>query len=151
MPPRTQREISHFISLVKGMALVNAPFRMKGDKIVATNKDVDEVMKLWDVIGESMFYGVPPQALEFYKRYVLVAYHKINDGATKKKGVTYDQIASEYFRQTGNYPNLDMVRKMFIPALQCASLISYDKDEDDRRQLLVTPLVLFGNELEEKA
>ncbi len=148
MPPRTQREISHFISLVKGMALVNAPFRMKGGKIVATNKDVDEVMKLWDVIGESMFYGVPPQALEFYKRYVLVAFIKRNDGSSKKKGVTYDQIASEYFKQTGSYPNLDMVRKMFIPALQCASLISYDKDEDDRRQMLVTPLVFFDDKLE---
>lgn len=148
MPPRTQREISHFISLVKGMALVNAPFRMKDGKIVATNKDIDEVMKLWDVIGESMFYGVPPQALEFYKRYVLATYIKHNDGVSKKKGVTYDQIASEYFRQTGSYPNLDMVRKMFIPALQCASLISYDKDEDDRRQMLVTPLVFFGDKLD---
>ena len=151
MPPRTQREIGHFISLVKGMALVNAPFRMKNGKVVATNKDVDEAMKLWKEIGESMYYGVPPQALDFYKKYVLAAYAKVNEGLAKKKGVSYDQIASEHYKQTGSYPNLDMVRKMFIPSLQCASLISYDKDEDDKRQMLVTPLVFFDDKLEKEA
>lgn len=148
MPPRTQREIGHFISLVKGMALVNAPFRMQNGRIVATKTDVNEAMKLWKVIGEAMFYGVPPQALEFYKKFILAAFNKANEGLAKKKGITYDQIAAEYFEQTGSYPNLDMVRKMYIPALKCASLISYDKDDDDRRQMLVTPLVFFDDELE---
>ncbi len=148
VPPRTQREIGHFISLVKGLALVNAPFRTKNGKIIASNKDIDEAMKLWAGISESMFYGVPPQALDYYKKYILPAYTKANEGRAKKKGVTYDQIAAEYFKQTGSYPNLDMVRKMIIPALQCATLISYDKDEDDRRQMLVTPLITIGGELE---
>lgn len=148
MPPRTQREIGHFISLVKGMALVNAPYRMQNGRIVATKTDVNEAMKLWKVIGEAMFYGVPPQALEFYKKFILAAFNKANEGLAKKKGITYDQIATEYFEQTGSYPNLDMVRKMYIPALKCASLISYDKDDDDRRQMLVTPLVFFDDELE---
>ena len=142
-PPRVQRQIGHFISLVKGMALLNAPFRMAGNKIVATKKDIDEATKLWYAISESMFYGVPPQALDFYKNCIIPAYYVINEARTKKKGITYDELANYYFKQTGSYPNLDMVRKMFIPALQCASLISYDKDEDDKRQMLITPLVFF--------
>lgn len=147
-PPRVQRQIGHFISLVKGIALLNAPFRMVGDKIVANNIDVDEAMKLWNVISESMFYGVPPQALDFYKNYVISAHRTINESREKKKGITYDELANYYFKKTGSYPNLDMVRKMFIPALQCASLISYDKDEDDKRQMLIEPLVFFDKELE---
>lgn len=147
-PPRVQRQIGHFISLVKGMALLNAPFRMVGDKIVATNKDIDEAMKLWGVISESMFYGVPPQALDFYKNYIIPAYNAINGARENKKGITYDELANYYFKVTGSYPNLDMVRKMFIPALQCASLISYDKDENDKRQMLIEPLVFFDKELE---
>ena len=147
-PPRTQRQIGHFMSLVKGMALLNAPSRMVGNRIVAINKDIDEAMKLWSVISESMFYGIPPQALDFYKIYVIPAYHTINESREKKKGITYDELANYYFKRTGSYPNLDMVRKMFIPALQCASLISYDKDEDDKRQMLIKPLVFFDKELE---
>lgn len=147
-PPRVQRQIGHFISLVKGMALLNAPFRMVGNKIVATNKDVDEAMKLWSVISESMFYGVPPQALDYYKNYIIPAYRTINETRKNKKGITYDELANYYFKKTGGYPNLDMVRKMFIPALQCASLISYDKDEDDKRQMLIKPLVFFDEGLE---
>lgn len=147
-PPRVQRQIGHFISLVKGLALLNAPFRMTNGKIVAINKDVDEAIKLWRVISESMFYGVPPQALDFDKQYIIPAYNAANKARNKKKGITYDELATYHFKQTGNYPNLDMVRKMFIPALQCASLISYNKDEDDRRQMLITPLVFLDESLE---
>ncbi|MBP5512774.1 hypothetical protein J6X73_01245 [Candidatus Saccharibacteria bacterium] len=147
-PPRVQRQIGHFISLVKGIALLNAPFRMVGDKIIATNKDVDEAMKLWSVINESMFYGVPPQALDFYKNFVIPAYRLKNKTDGGEKGITYDELAHYHFEQTGNYPNLEMVRKMFIPALQCASLISYEKDDDDKRQMLIKPMVFFDNTLE---
>ena len=128
--------------------MLNAPFRMTNGKIVAINKDVDEAIKLWRVISESMFYGVPPQALDFDKQYIIPAYNAANKARNKKKGITYDELATYHFKQTGNYPNLDMVRKMFIPALQCASLISYDKDEDDRRQMLITPLVFLDESLE---
>ena len=149
-PPRAQRQIGHFMSLVKGVALLNAPFRMVGDKVVATNKDVDEAKKLWDAISESMFYGVPPQALDFYKNDVMRAYNVVNMVRAKKRGVTYDELAKEHYKRAGNFPNLDMVRKMFIPALQCAGLISYEKDDDDKRQMLITPLVFFDENLEEK-
>lgn len=147
--PKAQREISHFISLVKAMALVNAPFRMKGDKLVATNKDVDEAMKLWTPLRESMLHGVSPQILSFYRKYVLAAYRAKNEGVTTKaKGVTYDEIRAEYYRQTGSFPNMENMRKQYIPALKTAALISCNKDEDDKRQIVVTPLVFFEDDID---
>lgn len=147
--PKAQREISHFISLVKAMALVNAPFRMQDGRLVATNKDVDEAIKLWGPLSESMSHGVSPQALEFYRKYVLGAYYAKNNGTPDKaKGVTYDEIRAEFYRQTSTYPNMENIRKQYIPALKTAALISCDKDEDDRRQKIVMPLVLSDDSME---
>lgn len=150
--PKVQREISHFISLVKAMALINAPFRMVNGRIVATNKDIDEAVKLWKPLSESMSYGVSPQVLGFYKKYILPAYRiKNQDNATCSKGVTYDEIRAEYYRKTGSYPNMENVRKQYIPALKTAALISYSKDEDDGRQKIITPLEFFEDDLDKRA
>ena len=149
--PKTQREVQHFISLVKAMALVNARFRMIDGKIVTTNKDVDEAMKLWGPLSKSMSYGISPQVFSFYKDIILSAYTKKNEGSTQKKGVTYDEIRTEYYIQTGSYPNMENIRKQYIPALKTAALVSCDKDEDDKRQNIVTPLEFFDNGMEEKA
>ena len=145
---RNQRDISHFISLVKGMALLNAQFRMTNGVIEATNKDVDEAMKLWGALNESMFYGVSPQVLDYYKMYIIEACRNINEpkGVPREVwSITIDQFTNEYFKLTGSYPNVDLFRKMIIPTLQCAALISYEKDENDKRQKLIKPLVFFDD------
>ena len=150
--PKAQREISHFISLVKAMALVNAPFRQVGNKIIATNKDVDEAMKLWSILSESASYGISPQAYDFYKSYVLGAFQTKNkDQTVKSKGVTYDDIRAEFFRRTGSLPNMDNVRHQYIPALKTAALISCNQDEEDGRRLLFVPLVFPDDKLEKQA
>ena len=145
---RNQRDIGHFISLVKGMALLNAPFRTIDGVIVATNKDVDEAMKLWSVLNESMFYGVSPQVLNYYKMYILQACKNINEpkGLPREVwSITFEQFTGEYFKLTGSYPNVDLFRKMYIPALQSAALITYERDENDKRQKLIKPLVFFDD------
>ena len=150
--PKAQREISHFISLVKAMALINAPFRMVNGKIVATNKDVDEVMKIWSKLSKSMIYGISPQLYEFYRLFILGTYlEKCKNSAVRPKGVTYDEIRKRYYEQTGSYPNMDNIRHQYIPGLTTAALISCDKDEDDRRQKLIIPLVGLDDDLDNKA
>ena len=150
--PKTQREISHFISLVKAMALINAPFRMVDGKIVATNKDVDEAAKLWKPLSICMSYGVSPHLFNFYKTVVLPVYYDKADKyeSDRIKGVTIKEIIDEVFRQTGSLPNPDNLRKQYIPALEAAALIACEKDEYDKRQKLIVPLVLFDRDLEEK-
>jgi len=146
--PKTQREISHFISLVKAVALLNAPFRMVNGKIIAINRDVDEAMKLWVPLSKSMAYGISPQVFSFYNNIILAIYRTNNQSGVSRKGVTYSEICKEYYNQTGSYPNVENIRKQYIPALEIASLISCDKDENDKRQKLIIPLVFFDDELE---
>ena len=145
--PRTQREIAHFMSLAKAMALINAPFRMVNGKIIVQNRDVDEALKLWTPLSQSMSYGVSPQTFNFYKSIILPAYRAKNKYAVQEKGVTYDEIIAEYHSQTGSYPNTENIRKQYVPALKTAALISCNKDEDDKRQKIITPLVFFDGDL----
>lgn len=140
--PKAQREIAHFISLVKGLALINAPFRMKNGKVVATRKDVDEAMKIWNELSKSMIYGISPQAFDFYKDFIWGAYiDKCKRSEEAVKGVTYDEVRKWYYQQTGSYPNVDNIRHQYIPALECAALISFGVNEADRRHKLIIPLV----------
>ena len=94
-----------------------------------------------------MFYGVSPQVLDYYKNYILPAHYELNRNSSLKRedwfGMTYDDFSKQYFQRAGSYPNWDNFRKMIIPALQCASLISYERDENDRRNKLIKPLVFF--------
>lgn len=144
LSPKMQRDISHFASIVKAMTLVNAPFRMKDGRLSATRSDIDEAMKLWIPLTESMLYGVSPQLLNFYKSYILPAYYTKNIGnMSKAVGVTYDEIGREFHRKTGRLLNMENLRKQYIPALRTAALISCDKDENDKRKNIVTPLVFF--------
>ena len=140
-----QREISHFISLVKAIALINAPFRLVNGRVVATRKDVDEVMKLWTPISVSMSYGISPQALSFYKDVILPAYYAKKDSIINSTGITLSDISKEYYNQIGNYPNMENIRKQYIPVLETASLIKCEKSKDDKRNKIVIPLVFFDN------
>lgn len=150
--PKAQREISHFISLVKGMALINAPFRMVDGQLTTTRKDVDEAMKLWEPLSKNISFGVSAQTFDFYKNIILTAYFKKNENnAGPAKSVTYRDIAKEYFSQYGSYPNMENIRKQYVPALEIASLISYSKGSDnDKRMSSIMPLVFFNDDMEEQ-
>ena len=146
--PKTQREVSHFISLVKGMALINAPLRMTDGKIITTNKDVDEAVKLWKPLSKCMSYGISPQLLDFYESIILPAYYakKEKHEGIKIKGITFKEIIDEYFSQNGSLPNTENIRKQYIPALEAATLIACEKDETDKRQKLIVPLVFVDSD-----
>ncbi len=140
---KDQREIEHFISLVKSIALLNTPFRIKNGRVTATNKDIDQALDIWKDVSESMTYGVSPQALDFYKTYILAACKKANSGSEQKNGITIKELTNTYYETTGCLPNQDMLRKDYLPSLERASLISLDKNPDDMRQTLIVPLEFF--------
>ena len=144
---RNSRDVEHFTSLVKGMALINAPFRMKDGVIVSTKKDIDEALKLWKELSESMRLGIPPHVLDIYKRIILPAYQEIN---REKKlpedmwtGITFEELRVYYSRVNGAHLNMDMYRKNYVPILASASLIEHEADETDKRRKLIKPLVFF--------
>lgn len=54
LKPRHQRDIGRFISLVKCFALLNLWFRKNDNGIIfATDKDIDEAIKLWSFLAEA--------------------------------------------------------------------------------------------------
>lgn len=149
--PGTRRKIKQFIALIKGIALLNAPFRMVNGKIVATNNDVDEAVKLWGVIKESMSYGVAPEILDFYKTYIQQACLETPNFKKGKDGITQDELAMYYFDQNGHAPNFEMIRKAYIPALKRAKIIKYARDEKNGQRWLITPLIFIDDDLDDSS
>ena len=145
--PGTRRKIQQFMALAKGIALLNAPFRMVDGKIIATNKDVDEAVKIWGPIKESMSYGLPQEILNFYKAYIQQACLEKKDFRRGEDGITQDELATYYFDQNGHGPNFEMIKKVYIPTLKRVKFIRYERDKNNGQRWLITPLIFFDDEL----
>ena len=140
---RNQRDAKQFNALIKMHALLNAMHRERnGDDIVAEEQDVQAGLRIWKYLGRSQSYGVPPQTLDFYDQYVVPAYHLKNPSGKTRNGITARELSVYYQKTTEEVLNQDILRKQHIPVLQDAGLIDYEKDENDKRQLLIVPLIL---------
>lgn len=134
---RNQRDAKQFNAFIKMHALFNAMHRKRvGNDIVAEEQDVQAGLRIWGFLGRSQAYGVPPQTLDFYDQYVVPAYRSAGGG------ITIRDLNIYYQKITGEILNQDLLRKQYLPVLQDAGLISYEKDPDDRRQFRIVPLVL---------
>ena len=144
------RKSKQFSGLVKAIALLNAPFRMVDGKVTATKSDIDEAIKLWKIIDESSEFGVPPQALGVYKKGIIPIYFEVNQDKGYEKGewegITLNELSSYYLKREGVPFPADYCKRNYIPALQAASLISYEKGKKDKRKMLITPLVFFDDD-----
>lgn len=150
-PPGAMRGIHKFTALAKAMALINAPFRTVDGKIMMINKDVDEAMKLWEIISGSMAYGLSPQLFSFYKDVILPAWYRKKNNNPRSKGVTLKELRMEYYRQIGSLPNMENMRKKWILELETSDFIECEKsDEGDKREKLIIPQNFFDG-VEEKA
>lgn len=140
--PRHQRDSQHFNSLVKVCALLNAPKReMRDQDLVATKADVDATLGIWNFLGRSQQYGVPPQMLDFYDNMIVPAYIAKRSSVKATIGITIDDLAAYCYGKTGEMLNRDQVRKQYLPVLEQANLISYEKDPNDKRKMIITPLI----------
>ncbi len=140
--PRHQRDSQHFNSLVKVCALLNAPKReMRDQDLVATKADVDAALGIWNFLGRSQQYGVPPQMLDFYDNMIVPAYIAKRSSVKATIGITIDDLAAYCYGKTGEMLNRDQVRKQYLPVLEQANLISYEKDPNDKRKMIITPLI----------
>lgn len=146
-PPGAMRGIHKFTALAKAMALINAPFRTVDGKIMMINKDVDEAMKLWEIISGSMAYGLSPQLFSFYKDVILPAWYRKKNNNPRSKGVTLKELRMEYYRQIGSLPNMENMRKKWILELETSDFIECEKNnEGDRRERLIIPQMLFDGD-----
>lgn len=135
MQPRSQRDIAHIYSLIKGVAMLNAKNRINEDgDVIVQPQDIDAGFQLWRSISRTQVLGVPPAVYDFYEKYIIPAYQKfqasqptqtIND--VIMDGISYEEILTYYYEQTGSIYNSDTFRKQIIPPLKIANLIQIEK------------------------
>ena len=143
---RNQRDAKQFNALIKMHALLNAMHRERvGGDIVAKEQDVQAGLRIWKYLGRSQSFGIPPQTLDFYEQYIVPAFRLKNPSGNTRNGITTRELSIYYQKTAEEVLSNDLLRKQHIPVLQDAGLISYEKDENDKRQLLIIPLILTNN------
>ncbi|MBQ3294133.1 toprim domain-containing protein [Candidatus Saccharibacteria bacterium] len=140
LEPRAQRDIFHLGSLIKAIALLNAPFReMNGNDLTAIQSDVDQAFELWKHLNKSQKYGISPQALDFYNGTILPAYTE-KQKSSSASGITIRELNLYNVKNTGTTLNLNFCRDQYIPVLEASGLISCEKNPDNHRETLIIPL-----------
>lgn len=147
LAPRSQRDIAHLSSLIKAVAMLNAPLRMDASgNIVANDNDIEEGFKLWKSICKTQMIGVPPATYSFYEKFIIPAYEaskeaRKNEPLPHDDGVTHDEISQYYYEKMGTFFSRDTLRKQIIPTLQTAGVISLEKSQIDGRKWLIKPQI----------
>lgn len=147
LAPRSQRDIVHLSSLIKAVAMLNAPLRMDASgNIIANDSDIEAGLSLWKAISKTQMIGVPPATYDFYEKFIIPAYEKSqetrkNEPLPHDDGVTHDEIIQYYYEKMGTSFSRDTLRKQIIPTLQTAGVISLEKSQIDGRKWLIKPQI----------
>jgi len=148
--PRHQRDVSHLMSLIKCIALLNIWFRRDDSGYVtASQSDIDQGFEIWQKINASQELNLPPYIYDFYKKYILPIYIDKNAGRdeafvsmTGNLGVSRKEIIHRHYELENRLPNDDMLRRQVLPMLEAAGLITQEKDPNDKRNKLIFPQLI---------
>jgi hypothetical protein len=133
--PKDMRNIKKFMALCECLAGLNYIFdRIEGDTLLVRKEDVLEADKLWKEIGKYQEIGVMPFALEVYYK-VILPLHK--DGLVLTKKVIMKGIKERFSASI----QLWYLEQQVLPTLESGGFISIEKNPQDRRQIIVIPLV----------
>ncbi len=141
LQPRHQRDIQHLNSLIKAIALLNAPTReRRGNDIVVKSQDVDAAFELWKYLNRSQEYGISPETLEFYESILHPCFKERQSRNAAVVGVSMSDLAG-YCASQGLPTKQDYWRKQHLPALKKAGMVSEEKDANDKRNKIFVPQV----------
>lgn len=147
--PRHQRDVSHLLSIIKSIALLNVWFRRDDNgNVVATQSDIDQGFAVWQKINESQELNLPPYIYDFYKKYIVPIYLAKNVGydsavsVTGELGVSRKEIIHRHYKLENRLPNDDILRRQILPMLEAAGLITQEKDPTDKRNKLIFPQLI---------
>jgi len=148
--PRHQRDISHLLSIIKCIALLNVWFRRDDSgKVIATLSDIDQGFAIWQNINKSQELNLPPYIYDFYKKYIVPIYVAKNSGrdevsasVASEVGVSRKEIFHLHYKLENRLLNDDILRRQILPMLEGAGLISQEKDLDDKRNKLIFPQLI---------
>ncbi len=147
LKPRHSRDIGRIISLIKAFALLNLWFREKsGSTIIASEDDITEALKVWDVISESQEYNLPPYIYQVFQEVIVPAWQEKNQNRsegfaeiTGQLGLTRRDVAQKHLQVYGRVLADWLLRQQIIPMLESAGLINQEPDPDDKRKMLIYP------------
>jgi hypothetical protein len=142
--PRYHRDIGRIIAIAKTLALLNLWQRDKsGSRIVASGRDIEDALELWESIAKSQELNLPPYVYQIYEEVILAAwrdrYPDGDGGVITGSGLTRREITQRHFRVYGR-PLADWnLRQDILPMLENAGLIVQEADPKDRRRVLIYP------------
>ena len=127
---RHQRDFPRIISLIKAHAILNLFHRTRtGDMIEATKEDIEAGFRLYSEIQESNDLGLSPYVYTTFEKVIRPRYSE-DVGLETKQIQKYHYLE---FHRTLSSSSLSEI----LSQLEAASLIDLQKDERDKRRLLV--------------
>lgn len=145
LKPRHQRDIGRLIAIVKIFCLLNLWFReRRDDNLVATQKDIDEAIAVWEEIAESQDYGLSPYIYNLFRDVIIPAWEtkEEKDPEGNKLGLSRREITKKYYEIYGRPLPDWLLRQQILPMLESAGLISQEKnDPKDSRKYLIYPTI----------
>jgi hypothetical protein len=147
--PRHSRDIDHLLKLIKAITIFNVWHRRDGDKVIATQSDIDQALELWKPIVDSQDQNIPPMLLDFYRKVIVPAFNEklatpeykyaMENGAI---GLNREELCVASQQKLGQTLNWEYYRHDMQPQLEASSLIDVRKPETgDRRSYHVFPLL----------
>jgi len=141
LKPRHQRDIGKIISLTKAFALLNLWFRDRsGSTIITNDNDIKEAFNIWDKVSKSQELNLPPFIFNIYKEVIISSWEE-----NRKKGISRQDISKKYLKVNGRGLADWVLRQQILPSLEDSGLIIQEKDENDKRKILIHPTNL-GND-----
>jgi hypothetical protein len=133
--PKDMRNFKKFLILAECFAGLNfVSNRIDEDTLLIRKEDLLEAFKLWKQIGMYQDVGVMPFALDVYYKVILPL---SKDGFVITKKVLMRGIKEKFSTSI----QLWYLEQQVLPSLEAGGYISIEKNPDDRRQIIIVPLI----------
>lgn len=133
--PKDMRNVKKFLILAECFAGLNFENnRIKGDTLLVREEDILEASKLWKEIRMYQDVGIMPFALDVYYKVILPLY---KDGFTITKKVLMRGIKEKFSTSI----QLWYLEQQVLPSLEAGGYVSIEKNPNDRRQIIIVPLI----------
>jgi hypothetical protein len=139
LKPRHNRDVSRLMILAKMFALLNFQQRRtdKPDTLEVKDEDFENALAIWNKINESQELGLSPYLLNMFKEVLLPLWEENKIGY----GISKTQMAKKHYEVYGRLISNWKLEKEIIPAWDTAGLISKETNPEDRREVLIKPVL----------
>jgi hypothetical protein len=153
LKPRHARDAGRLMALIKVLALLNYMHRKverNGEwiTIYASEKDIDNALKIWSQISEPQEYNLSPFVLQVFRQVIepLAREKSITDIV---QGPTRVEIMKRFLEVFGRPLSRTVWEREIVPALEAAGLLERETHPQDKRRTIYIPTTI--RELEDES